>query len=151
MTDTFNPDTFLDTDVKADFSDKYVPIPPGRYIATIDEAPPIVRMTKDGPVVNIKFVIDDPELTERLNIRNPSAVMSIWPDLESDGSLSVGVNKNVKLGRLRAALGQNDAKRAWNWNHLRGAGPVLVDVYSQTSDKDPGMVYNKVNRAYPVS
>ena len=39
-----------------------------------------------------------------------------------------GSNKNVKLGRLREALGQNKNGQAWSFGMLKGAGPIKVSI-----------------------
>lgn len=54
-------------------------------------------------------------------------------DLTAAGDLEVGQDKNVGLGRLRAALDQN--KPGWNPRMLLGAGPFIGKVeHSQVKD-----------------
>ena len=48
-------------------------------------------------------------------------------DVTPNGAIDTGKNKNIELGRLRAAAGQNDGQ-PWSVGHLRGAGPMMVKV-----------------------
>ena len=66
-------------------------------------------------------------------------------DLRSDGSLDTGQDKNVKLGQLRAAVGQN-GPQPWNFGMLRGAGPFLARVKQTSDKKDPEVKYAEVTR-----
>lgn len=47
---------------------------------------------------------------------------------EQTGWLEFGPNKNIALGQIRAALGQNEAGVPWSFAHLRGAGPLAFTV-----------------------
>jgi hypothetical protein len=50
----------------------------------------------------------------------PSVSQSLMLDMTESGALAVGTNKNVNLGRLREALGQNVSGRPWSPNMLQG-------------------------------
>ena len=54
-------------------------------------------------------------------------------DLDESGRLEVGPNKNVGLGQLRDALGQNAP--GWTPQKLLGAGPFIGKVKHTTSEK----------------
>lgn len=59
-------------------------------------------------------------------------------DFDHNGRLSVDKGKNVNLGQLRDALGQN--KPGWSPKMLLGAGPFIGRVKHSAPDKN-GRVY----------
>jgi hypothetical protein len=67
-------------------------------------------------------------------------------ELNEQGKLATGPNKNVSLGRLRDALGQNDP--SWTPQKLLGAGPFIGKV-SHTQVKEA--IYADVTRAAKIS
>ena len=48
-------------------------------------------------------------------------------DIDENGALDTGKNKNIDLGRVQTAVGQQNDK-PWSISKLRGAGPVMVKV-----------------------
>jgi len=69
---------------------------------------------------------------------------SLFLDVDGSGNLAMGPGKNVKLARLRAAVGQNDASQTWNITKLSNAGPMRIKVGSKPDKDDPTIKYNKV-------
>ena len=63
--------------------------------------------------------------------------MQMILDIGGDGGLDFGPNKNVNLGKVRDAVGQN-AAGAWGPVQLRGAGPVMVKVTHNTFKRKDG-------------
>ena len=127
----FDKDTFLNTSVTGATDSTYTPIPEGEYKAFIDE----LGLDKyndaergEVPVLILTYaLIEVDHLKEELGIAKPTVQDRLFLDVEN-GALAFGPNKNVKLGMVREATGQNDAKKAWNMNLLRGAGPVVLKV-----------------------
>lgn len=70
-------------------------------------------------------------------------------DLDSNGQLDVGPNKNVLLGQLRDALGQNTP--GWTFGQLKGAGPVVGKVSHRADKNDPSKKYVEVKKFAKVS
>ncbi len=61
----------------------------------------------------------------------------LYLDIDSEsGWLEFGPNKNVDLGKIRKALGQNEAGQAWSFTHLRGAGPIAFVVKHESWEKN---------------
>jgi hypothetical protein len=65
-------------------------------------------------------------------------------DLDKNGHLDTGEDKNVRLGALREALGQNTTP-GWTMQNLWGAGPFIGKVAHKTDEKRDD-VFAKVTR-----
>lgn len=75
--------------------------------------------------------------------------MRINLDLNAAGGLDTGKNKNVALGALRDALGQNTP--GWTPQKLLGAGPFMGKITHTADRKDPMKKYAEVTRATRIS
>ena len=71
-------------------------------------------------------------------------------DVSDDGGIATGKNKNIELGRVRKAVGQN-ADGPWNITQLRGAGPVLVKVVHREGDRKDGSKWKRAEVDQVVS
>lgn len=65
-------------------------------------------------------------------------------DVTNTGQLDNGPNKNVLLGQLRDALGQNTP--GWTPNQLKSAGPILGKVTHRADKNDPQKKYAEVKK-----
>lgn len=70
-------------------------------------------------------------------------------DTNSSGGFDFGPNKNVKLGQLRAALGQNNA--GWTPAALQNAGPFIGKVTHRADKSDPQKKYAEISRFASIS
>lgn len=139
----FDPDTFMQQTVDHPLETEYLTVPPGEYVATIDdftgesaferidfEYKKGERAGTPGVMVKltIPFVIQDE--TVKAEMQRDKVVVSkqIILDMDADGGIDWNKNKNVELGRIRAAVGQNVDGQPWSIQKLRGAGPVMVKV-----------------------
>ncbi len=85
---------------------------------------------------------------QRLGRQKLPVRMRINLDLDpNNGSLVVGTNKNVALGKLREALGQN--KPGWSPSALLNAGPFIGKV-AHTNGSD-GSTYADIVRVTKIS
>lgn len=133
-TSAFDPDVFLNQEVTGANEVKYTPVPIGEYSAFIDDL--TMDSYQDQPILVIHYAIISEELKATLGLEKPTVQDRIFLDMNPDGSLAFGINKNVKLGRVREAAGQNNEKKKWNFNQLRGAGPFNIMVDHRWSDKN---------------
>lgn len=141
----FNPDTFLSTTTTDSNATRYEPIPEGEYKAMIEKVDG--RDAKGARILDITYLIlEQEQLAERLGLRNLVVRQSIFLDVNDDGLLDSGPNKNVKLGKLRDAVGQNKKGQPWSPLMLAGAGPVLIQVSVRPDKEDPEVLYNDVKR-----
>jgi hypothetical protein len=136
----FDPENFLSTETDVVNETDYTPIPENEYNAVIKELKSDVTPS-GSPVLNVIWSIDDQEVKDFTGMDDPTCRQSIWLDVNASGGLESGANKNVGLGKLRAALGQNDGS-PWSPNHMVGQ-PARVLV-KHTTNKDTGAVYANV-------
>jgi len=122
---TFDPNVFLSAEIKGANETKFTLTPKGEWDGFVKE----LSMDEfDGkPILVITWGLLNEELKKVMGVEQPQIQDRIFLDFEN-GALQFGPNKNIKLGRLREAVGQNDAKQKWNFNMLNGAGPVKIMV-----------------------
>lgn len=119
MTSVFDPDLFMNTTVNGAL-DTVVQACPVRdaALAIVDkiEADSFTG-TKDPSKTYFKlsviWSIDEPDIKEELGRDKVTVRQDLFLDLTSSGALDMGTGKNVGLGRLREALGQNDPSKPW--------------------------------------
>jgi len=126
----FDPDQFIQTSVEGANDTKYPTIPAGEYVAVIDHVDkPQARQGKDDKTfypMEVHWKILDDKLEAEMDGRIPLVRQSIFLDITDAGSLDLGKGKNVQLGKLREALGQNNP--GWAPNQLNGAGPAKIQI-----------------------
>lgn len=137
----FDANEFMQGQMDKPLETEYTLVPVGEYMATIDDftadAFEVVNfeykkgeragtpgsMTK----VTIPFVIQNDKVKAELQRDKVIVSKQLILDLEDDGkTLASGPNKNIELGRIKAAVGQE--KGPWSFSMLRGAGPLMVKV-----------------------
>jgi hypothetical protein len=77
--------------------------------------------------LTLPFIINDDKVKQELDREKVVVTKQIILDMDDNGQLAKGTNKNIELGRLRDALGQNDDD-TWSIAKLRGAGPLMVRI-----------------------
>lgn len=138
---TFNADTFLNTQVNDSNATTFEPIPVGEdYQASIAKIEP--RMAGDKPVLEVTWQTSDPRAVEATGMDTPTVRQTIWLDVTESGGLDLGRGKNVGLGKLRAALNQNQPGVAWAPGMLIGQSAMLK--ISHRAGKSPDEVYAQV-------
>jgi len=129
---------FLNSGIEGASETTFTPVPADDdgYICTIPEnglVGPREFDNKNGGksvVLDINWEIVDDEkkanVVEVTGMANPRVKQSIFLDVirgsdDQVTGLAMGKGKNIGLGRLREALGQNDGKKKWSFKHLVGA------------------------------
>jgi|SoiMethySBSTD1v2_1073268.scaffolds.fasta_scaffold40768_2 hypothetical protein len=147
----FDADSFLQQTVDEPFTTEFVMVPPGEYLAAIDDfdrdaLQQVDFEYKKGPKagqpgtmtkLTIPFIINDDKVKQELERDKVVVSKQVILDLDDNGQLASGKNKNIELGRLRDALGQNDDD-TWSIAKLRGAGPLMVRVTHIEYDRRDG-------------
>lgn len=113
MSGMFDPDTFLDSYVEEANETERVLIPAGVYAAFVEDVDSRSGSKEDGsPWVQlvIKWNIEDAGVQESLNRDKVLLTDAFFIDLNDDDAIATGVNKNVRLGKLRKAVGKNDGR-----------------------------------------
>lgn len=137
MSSTFDPDMFMNQQT-ADANDtQFVPVPEDDYPAVIKEIK--AGTAGDKPVLNITWAIDSEAAREATGLESPTVRQTIWLDLTDQGGLDMGKGKNVGLGKLREALGQNTPGQPWSPGML--SGQVAIIKVEHRAGKSPGEVY----------
>ena len=109
---SFNPETFLFTETTNSFETEAIPVPVGEWSAIIKSIKP--RALSDGRgVLDVYWIVLDEEVKAELDMAEPMVRQSIWLDLDDNGILADGKNKNVQLGQLRDAVSQNRKGQPW--------------------------------------
>jgi len=123
----FSPDDLLTMQTEGEMATSLPPIPEQEYPAMVVKLDPRSGVSgKTGEPYNILDVtweIDDEEVREIVGIPNPTARQSIFLDVNDQG-LELGPGKNIQLGRLREAVGQN-GPGVWSMSDLEGASAVV--------------------------
>jgi len=114
----FDPDTFMSQTTEESCETTYKPIPEGDYQAVITKVEG--RNPKGNAILDVHWGIDDPSLGAELGIENPTVRQSVFLDVNDQGALMTGANKNVQLGRLRDAVNQNAPGQPWAPSMLEG-------------------------------
>lgn len=135
----FNPDTFLNTETEASSATSYTPVPEGEFNAAIKLIKP--RVLTDGrAVLDITWTVDDETARNETGMAEPSVRQTLWLDTTESGGLDFGKGKNVGLGRLREAVGQNQAGKPWAPGML--VGQVAKIKVGHSIDKRDGVTIN---------
>ena len=135
----FDPAKFMETPVEAG-STSFEPIPAGEYTAMIDDA--VVRAAGDGVVLDVTVLLQAPDVAAKIGRDKLSVKHGIWLDTTPNGGMDMAKGKNVRLNKLRDALGQNTS--GWNPMKLKGAGPVKVTVGLRPDKNAPDVIYNDI-------
>ena len=138
----FDPDTFLQTETSETGDTEYTPIPEGEYTGVIKEIKSGVT-SNGSPFLNVLWTIDDQEVKDFTGMPEPTCRQTLWLDVNENGSLEFGPNKNIGLNRLRSALGQNDGKP---WSPLMMEGQVARVLVKQSTNAETGVTYANVTQ-----
>ena len=114
----FDPDTFMSMQTEEASETTFRPIPEGEYNAVITKIEG--RTPKGNSILDIFWAIDDESVRAETGMDNPSVRQSIFLDITKEGGLERGANKNIQLGRVRSALGQNNPGQPWSPGMMEG-------------------------------
>jgi len=121
----FNADQFMQTETEGQLETEFTPIPEGEYRAVIKEVKPDTT-PKGSPYLEVIWIIDDQEIRDLIGMDEPTSRQTVWLDMNEQGGMAFGKNKNIGLGKLRDALGQNTGVP---WSPLMLLGqPATVNI-----------------------
>jgi hypothetical protein len=131
----FDPNAFLNAETTESNATTYIPVPENEHLANIKAIKP--RVLTDGrAVLDVNWIVDTDEARDATGMAEPMVRQSIWLDLTEGGGLDFGKGKNVQLGKLREAVGQNASGRPWNPGML--IGQVAKIKVAHSIDKRDG-------------
>jgi hypothetical protein len=127
---TFDADSFMSSSFNEANETKYILVPEPQelekdnYVAmakTVEARPWQSRDgSRSGLKLRIGWAIDDPEVSAITGVESPVVYQDIMLDLLPNGGLAFGPGKNIALGRLREALGQNVPGKPWSPTMIQG-------------------------------
>lgn len=156
----FNANSFVNQTFTGANSTRYVTAPEGDYTLMIDSRSTDVEKwmseneAKKGPNAGRVFVsmdvpveILDDTVRATLQQEHVYSRYRMILDFDKDGRLDFSEGKNVKLGKLRDALHQNDPSQPWNPVMLGNSSVPFKGHVIETPDKtDPTVKYSEVSR-----
>lgn len=143
---TFNPTLFAETQYTEALDTTVIPVPEGDWTAVIGKYE--IRTPKDKVVLDVTWEIDSQEVQTVTGRDKNTVRQSIFLDITPHGTLDMSKGKNVQLGRLREALGQNQAGKPWSFGMLVGQ-VATVGVSHRTDDE--GNIFSDVKRVAKLS
>lgn len=152
MTSIFDPNAFLNTEIKGAIDTTVVPIPEGEYNAQVSRAPRFRKIdTKNGErvVMDVSWGIDDENVKKITMHDNPAARQTVFLDLTEEGAMDMSKGKNRQLGLLREAVGQNTEKGTWSPAQLEGT-VAHVKVEHSPNEADPDNPFANVTRVTAI-
>jgi len=144
MESAFNVSAMLNSQVTESNSTELLQIDEGEYIAVIDpvseenfksfDIKKGERAGQKGLSLNLTWNINDESGAIIAKIgRTPKVRQNLFLDLTTQGGLDFGKGRNVSLGQLREALGQNMTGRPWSFGML-GGGVAKIKVKHRILD-----------------
>lgn len=156
----FDPQQFMNTPADP-LPVSYEVIPEGEYQMLLDSDPKMLEVRKIEGVssksgdpylfyqLELSCLVLDEKVKAKLGRDKVTARMRINLDFDGDGKLTNGPNRNVALGQLRDALGQN--KPGWTPAQLLGAGPFIGRVKHSSSKTNPEQKFAEVVKAGKIT
>lgn len=144
---TFNPVQFENTEFTDALDTTIVPVPEGDFPAVVKKYE--IRTTQKGQVIlDVSWTINDPEVTAATGRDENVVRQSLFLDITDHGTLDMSKGKNVQLGRLREAFGQNKPGKPWRFGDIVGQA-ALVKVTQRVND-ETGEIYNDVKKVAAI-
>ncbi len=125
---TLNTEEFLQTTTEGVLDDHLDPCPPGEFLF-IAGKPAIAsfvykqgeREGETGYRMVLPWACQDKEVLDALDRERVTVTQSVLLDLTDDGAgLDMGKGKNITLGQIRSALGQNQEGAGWSPAMIEG-------------------------------
>lgn len=136
----FDAAAFMNATIDEPLATEYILPPIAEYRAMIDDFDEKAFETFEGDSkqkpgekwtmtkFNCPVILLDDALAAKLGREKVVVRCQMILDFTDDGQLDFGPNKNVKLGQLREALGQNIKGQPWAPSLLKGAGPLMAKI-----------------------
>lgn len=142
----FDPEAFLDSSVEGEMDDHLTPVPPGDRPGQVKSVQKPKEITTDAGdiyyLMEVIWHITDDESKQATGRDEPTCRQTIFLDITPEGSLDLGKGKNVQLGALRTAVGQNKKGKKWSPQLLVGAMGLC---HVEPDRKDPDN-YSRVTK-----
>lgn len=135
----FDTETFLQTTFTEENSTRREPVPVGEYQATCEAIKP--EVTQNGtPLLRVTWKLIS---FENETVNNRLIDQTIWLDTTPNGALDMSKGKNIGLGRLREAVGQNTPGKPWSPNMVIGS-VATVSVSHRADKENAEIIYDQI-------
>lgn len=142
----FDPQAIMNAAIEGVMETRRTPVPVGDYRGQITKIVPRAGQSKDGDswvALDIFVELESDERLTKLGLERRVMKGGMMLDLTDSGGLDLGKNKNVRLGALREAVGQNIPGQVWSPTMLVGQ-LVTVTVKHRLDPADPSLVYDEI-------
>lgn len=147
---SFDKDLFLSVGTEESMETAFPTIPDGDYPAFISKVEANKFDGKDGKpdsyMLEVSWEIQDEGVKAETGMEKPTARQRVFLDVNADGALLTGKGKNIQLGRLREALGQNKPGQRWSPAMLNGSFATVRVRTEERNDR----TYNNVVAVAPA-
>lgn len=124
MTSMFDPNAFMNSTFEEANDTVSVPIPVGEYDAVVEKVDVSAWASKDGSKSGLKlqliWELMSDEVREATGRQKNTVRQDIMLDLTEAGGLDMGKGMNVRLGKLREAVGLNQKGQPFGFPMLHG-------------------------------
>lgn len=124
---TFSPEDILNASTEGQMATQFAPVPEGEWAAYVEKLEVRSGTSQNGndwTALDVFWTITEPSVIAELEMDEPKVRQSVFLDFDESGTLAMGKNKNIGLGRLREAVGQN-GPGAWSMGQLEGASAIV--------------------------
>lgn len=150
---TFSVDDFANMTTDAPMDTSYPSHPEGEYLFLIDSDPKqlqvkhVTGVGDKGPYdfhqIELICLSQDDNVKQEMGRDRVQVLAQVNLEFDLQGRLSTERGKNVMLGQLREALGQNETK-SWKPSMLLGQGPVYGRVKQRDAKDGSGRKFANV-------
>lgn len=144
----FNPDLLKTGAVSGSFSTSLPPMPEGEYPFTVTGVE-VKNPKADVVIAEYSCETYDDAVCTATGMTPSRTRYACFLDLDEVGMLAVGEGKNVGLGKLREAVGQNDDDTPWTMEMPVGQS-FLGLVRQRVDDKDATRIYAEIKQLSPM-
>lgn len=138
---TFDPNLVLNQPITGAMDTKFITVPPGEYVALVKDVKARSGTIRNGDragerylAVDLLWQIDDPKVKEATGLDTNIVKQGLMIDLTPQNGIDLGKGKNVRLGRLRAALDMNRPDQPFTFEGFRGR-IAKIAVTNRTDDR----------------
>ena len=121
---TFDASQFLNVTISTSNATKSIPVPMGEYHAVLEKVEPRQWQSKDGSKsgisLDVTWIIEDQGVKDFLGRESVTCRQGVMLDLTPDGAIDTSAGRNIALGRLREAVGLNQAGQDFSFHMLPG-------------------------------
>jgi hypothetical protein len=149
---SFDPQSYLNATMTGANATASKPVPVGIYLAVLMKPEIKTWQGKKDPTmsgIKLSFQCDLQDTIEGFSMK-PSVRGEIMLDTDDSGALKFGDNDNVRLGRLRKAIGLNEAGKPWSFAQFEGR-MLKVSVKHRVDPLDATKVYTEIDAYFPAA